>query len=122
MTGLTVPNSSAQVLVTLSSGTVVCPTETFKDFEATGPWRHRVDVIRSRDAGRSWGESAPAHTARYMADRGPAPPLVGGVPAPPGFRPQPPASQRAGFSDVIWRIVSSGTPSAARRGRNVSAR
>ncbi len=61
MTGTTVPNSSAQVLVTLANGDVVGPLETFKAFDEPGPWRYRVDVIRSHDEGRTWGESAPAH-------------------------------------------------------------
>ena len=36
MTGMTVPNSSAQVLVTLSNGDVVGPLETFKTFDEPG--------------------------------------------------------------------------------------
>ena len=68
MEGLTVPNSSAQVLVTLPSGLVVCPLETFKDFAEPGPWRYRVDMIRTRDAGRSWGETAPAHMSDAEGD------------------------------------------------------
>jgi sialidase-1 len=68
MTGLTVPNSSAQVLVTLANGDVVGPLETFKAFDEPGPWRYRVDVIRSHDEGRTWGESAPAHMSDPETD------------------------------------------------------
>ena len=68
MTGLTVPNSSAQVLVTLTNGDVVCPLETFKAFDEPGPWRYRVDVIRSHDRGRTWGETAAAHVSDPEGD------------------------------------------------------
>jgi hypothetical protein len=61
MEGMTVRNSSAQVLVTTRDGASITPLETFKEFEETGPWRYRVDMIRTRDGGRTWGESAPAH-------------------------------------------------------------
>ena len=68
MDGLSVPNSSAQVLVTLPDGTVLCPLETFKDFAEPGPWRYRVDVIRTHDEGRTWGESSPAHMSDFEGD------------------------------------------------------
>ncbi|HEV8489825.1 MAG TPA: sialidase family protein [Candidatus Limnocylindrales bacterium] len=61
MTGMPIANSSAQQLVRLPNGDILCPLETFKAFDEPGPWRYRVDVIRSRDGGQSWGESAPAH-------------------------------------------------------------
>ena len=56
--GLTVPNSSAQMMGTLANGDVLCSLETFKHFDEPGPWRYRVDVIRSHDGGLTWGESA----------------------------------------------------------------
>ena len=61
MEGMTVRNSSAQVLVRTASGSVLTPLETFKDFDEAGPWRYRVDMIRTHDGGVTWGESAPAH-------------------------------------------------------------
>ena len=61
MEGLTVPNSSAQVLVRTASGSVLTPLETFKDFDEAGPWRYRVDMIRTHDGGATWGETAAAH-------------------------------------------------------------
>lgn len=68
MTGLTVLNSSAQLLLTLPDGDVLCPLETFKRFDEPGPWRYRVDVIRSHDEGQTWGESAPAHVSDPEGD------------------------------------------------------
>jgi hypothetical protein len=68
MSGLTVPNSSAQMMVTLADGDILCSLETFKHFDEPGPWRYRVDVIRSHDGGRTWGESAPAHMSDAEGD------------------------------------------------------
>ena len=68
MGGLTVPNSSAQMMVTLANGDVLCSLETFKHFDEPGPWRYRVDVIRSHDGGLTWGESAPAHMSDAEGD------------------------------------------------------
>lgn len=68
MTGLPVRNSSVQMLVTLPDGDVLCPLETFKEFDEPGPWRYRVDMIRSHDEGRTWGESAPAHVSDPEGD------------------------------------------------------
>jgi hypothetical protein len=67
--GLTVPNSSAQCLVTLADGTAMTPVETFKDFEERGPWRYRVDMIRTHDGGTTWGQSAPAHWSDPQIDQ-----------------------------------------------------
>jgi hypothetical protein len=44
------------------------PVETFKDFEERGPWRYRVDMIRTHDGGATWGESAPAHWSDPESD------------------------------------------------------
>ena len=68
MSGLTVPNSSAQMLLTLMDGDVLCSLETFKHFDEPGPWRYRVDIVRSHDGGLTWGESAPAHMSDAEGD------------------------------------------------------
>ena len=68
MDGMTVPNSSAQGLVVLPDGQILAPLETFKTFDEPGPWRYRVDVIRSADEGRTWGMSAPAHVTDVEGD------------------------------------------------------
>jgi Neuraminidase (sialidase) len=68
MEGMSVPNSSAQHLVTLPNGDILCPLETFKAFDEPGPWRYRVDMIRSHDEGQTWGESAPAHVSDPEGD------------------------------------------------------
>ena len=66
--GQTIPNSSGQSLLVAPTGDVICALETFKAFDEPGPWRYRVDVIRSHDEGRTWGESAAAHMSDPEGD------------------------------------------------------
>lgn len=66
--GQTVPNSAVQCLVGLLDGDVLAALETFKRFDEPGPWRYRVDVIRSHDEGVTWGETAAAHMSDPEGD------------------------------------------------------
>ena len=62
--GLTVPNSSAQVLVTLANGDVVGPVETFKRFDEAG---HTVNEQIARDASAVIPIPAPTEKAAVNA-------------------------------------------------------
>ena len=51
-----VAQTASQGLVVLPGGDVLCTFETFKQYDEPGPWRYLGGLLRSRDAGQTWGE------------------------------------------------------------------
>jgi hypothetical protein len=57
LAGGPVPQTASQGILVLPSGEALCTFETFKEYDEPGPWRYLGGLLRSRDGGRSWGES-----------------------------------------------------------------
>ena len=51
-----VPQAASQGLLALPDGTLFATFETFKAYDEPGRWVYRGGLVRSTDAGRSWGD------------------------------------------------------------------
>jgi len=68
LAGGPVPQTASQGLLVLPGGDVLCTFETFKEYDEPGAWRYLGGLLRSRDAGRTWGDCVIAATSDAVGD------------------------------------------------------
>ena len=56
LAGGPVPQTASQGLLVLPNGDVLCTFETFKQYDEPGTWRYLGGLLRSTDAGETWGD------------------------------------------------------------------